>query len=160
MRRYIAYFWYVMVHKFWVMVEGRKLGIGWWRLFVHDFTKFYLFTEFIPYARYWFNPDGSPREYDSGQTAKEYMDFQIAWQHHYKHNAHHWDHWTAKNYVTINAQDKPEPDEMPYDDMLEMLADWAAMSRTKGGSAKEFYHNKKHTIELHPKTRKQLEMIL
>ena len=80
--RYRRYLSYVLRHKLYVLRAARKLGIP-WRGLVHDVSKFRP-SEFIPYARYFYNPDGSNRTrcgatgYYQGADTGEGA-FEIAW---------------------------------------------------------------------------------
>jgi len=60
MRAYISYLKYILRHKWFVFWEACKLGIPWLGL-IHDWHKF-LPDEFFPYARYFYNPDGSKKQ--------------------------------------------------------------------------------------------------
>ena len=98
-RRHWSYFKYVVRHKWFVMVGGfrlmrgsslpvSKLGLL-WRLVVHDMSKF-LPSEWFPYARALYGPDG----------AKKYLpspEFDVAIMKHYHRNAHHWVYWLLSN---------------------------------------------------------------
>ena len=60
MRAHWSYLKYVLRHKWYVLIECVRLGIIWQGLW-HDWHKF-LPSEWFPYARYFHNPDGSPRQ--------------------------------------------------------------------------------------------------
>jgi hypothetical protein len=117
MRRYWAYFLYVLRHKWFVLVEGVKLGhIPVWMLIVHDWDKF-LPSMFIPYAHHFYNADGTPAiQRDSGN----YSGIEEQVRRHVRRNKHHWEYW----------KDKDEP--MPEVHAWEMLADWRGAGLANG----------------------------
>lgn len=130
MRRYLYYFLYVLRHKWFVFLQCCKFGIPWLGL-VHDWSKF-LPSEFIPYARYFHNPDGTPRQRrddtgyykptDTGDVA-----FDFAWLLHQKRNRHHWQWWILpEDYGGI----KVLPMQEKY--RLEMVADWIGAGLAQG----------------------------
>lgn len=85
MKRHIAYLKYVLRHKWFVFLAGLKTGAPLWRLIIHDWTKF-LPSEWIPYARTFYAPDGS-------KQCLESLEFNVAWLKHIHRNSHHWQHW-------------------------------------------------------------------
>lgn len=94
MRRYIIYLWYIMRHKWFVLCACISHGIP-LRGLMHDFSKLRP-SEFIPYARYFYNPDGSKREHKRDKTGYYKptdtgdANFDFAWFLHQKRNRHHW----------------------------------------------------------------------
>lgn len=84
MRRHIAYLKYVIRHKWYVFLACLRFGL-FWRGIKHDWTKF-LLSEWMPYARTFYAPDGS------GQYKPDPL-FDRAWNHHQKANSHHWQYW-------------------------------------------------------------------
>ena len=60
MRRYIAYAQYVLAHKWYVFLAGCRLGLPWLAA-LHDLSKFSP-AEFGPYARFFYETDGSKRQ--------------------------------------------------------------------------------------------------
>lgn len=92
----------------------------------HDESKLSA-MEFTQYRNFFHPCDGE-------QKNKE--EFKKAWEHHKKHNAHHWEHWTQLNPT-------------PYDDafLVMNVIDWVAMGFRDGFSdAKTFYESKKDKI--------------
>lgn len=65
-------------------------------------------------------------------------DMKDAWEHHKKYNRHHWQTW---------ARDKPMEESFCID-CIHMLVDWMAMSYEFGGTARSYYENNCHKIEL------------
>lgn len=124
----------IIQHKFWVCVYGRQCGLGVWQALVHDLSKLGK-AEFGPYARNFFNPDGSKKE-RSKEPAQEWTE---ALNHHYKSNPHHWNHWVhQKGEKTYMAH-------FPVRYVREMVADWMAAGKVYSGSmnvAKWYSENK------------------
>jgi hypothetical protein len=97
MRRHLAYLQYVLRHKWYVLNSGWSLGIPLLAL-LHDNSKF-LPSEWFPYARHFYNPDGSKRTRlqkdgfytdDPGDAA-----FDRAWLTHIRRNKHHPQYWVT-----------------------------------------------------------------
>jgi hypothetical protein len=97
MRRHLAYLQYVLRHKWYVLNAGWSLGIPLLAL-LHDNSKF-LRDEWGPYARHFYNPDGSKRTHlqkdgfytdDPGDAA-----FERAWLTHIRRNKHHPQYWVT-----------------------------------------------------------------
>lgn len=120
MNKYIKYFWYIVKHKWYVMIECFKRGLI-WRGVAHDLSKF-LPDEFIPYAKYFYGKklekncyncnrnigvqcsinyaglgDGRQAITCSGFIAKNEYRFNIAWLKHIHRNPHHWQYWILLN---------------------------------------------------------------
>lgn len=96
------------------------------RVHLHDQSK-YSDEEFAAYRRK-FHP--TTEESTSGEDAEALAieNFNKAWEHHYKNNPHHPGYWTDK--------------EMTLDAIIEMLADWVAMSIKFHSSTRDFWENK------------------
>lgn len=84
-KRHWAYLKYILRHKYYVFVEGRKLHVPLYLLILHDWSKF-LPSEWLPYARTFYKPDGT-NQYD------ETVEFARAWMFHQHRNKHHWQYW-------------------------------------------------------------------
>lgn len=121
---------YVIEHKKNVFIEGRKLGLGIWQLLKHDLSKFSL-IEWFGYANFFFNPPYGVHYKNKEdklfsnrvKNQKIRAAFNLAWLNHKHKNKHHWQYWLDikdKKIVAIK---------MPKRYMLEMLADWNAVSR-------------------------------
>lgn len=79
-------------------------------------------SEFFPYARHFYNPDGlSKPDYDN-----DYW-FEKAWLLHQHRNPHHWQHWVLEkdNGETICIPIKPT-----Y--LKEMVCDWIGAGKAQG----------------------------
>jgi hypothetical protein len=102
-----------------------------WRGFIHDTSKFFP-SEFIPYARFFHNKDGSKKTKrdktgfykptDTGNKAFEY-----AWNSHSKRNRHHWQYW-----VTPREDGTFKVLNMPPKYIHEMVCDWIGAGRAQG----------------------------
>ena len=136
----MSYLWQVFKHKWFLIVAGLRVGgIPFYRLLIHDWTKF-LPVEFIPYRKK-FTLKNCPKE-----------QWEKAWEHHWKNNAHHWQFWVVGN----------QPFDMGESYAREMVADWLAASRG--------YHNHWNIqawldanfkkMNLHPWTIRRLNKIL
>lgn len=159
MKRYLNYLWYVLRHKWFVFLQCCKFGIPWLGI-LHDWSKF-LPSEFMPYACYFHNPDGSPRQirdstgyYKPTNTGD--LSFDFAWLLHQKRNRHHWQWW-------ILPEDEGKIKVLPIPDKyrLEMLADWSGAGRAQGApDITAWYAKNKDKITLHPATRTWIETAL
>lgn len=139
------YLKFVILHKWYVYREGRKLGLGFWQCARHDMSKL-TWVEFIPYMIRFEGPLANKEKWvsnranyhlDSAQVTDyftamniaedEYTmlrvavdyDFNIAWLHHIHNNPHHWNHW-----IIQNDTDGVEVIRMPEKYAKEMVADW------------------------------------
>ena len=146
MRRYLAYLSYVLRHKWYVFLACRKLGIPWLGV-IHDLSKFRP-SEFLPYARHFYNPDGSKR----ADTIDQAFDF--AWLLHQKRNKHHWQWW-------ILPEDAGGAKVLPMSARYrrEMLADWTGAGQAQGkfGTTPWWYTANKSKMQLDPGTRFWIE---
>ena len=159
MKRHWAYLKYVLRHKLFVALECFRAGKV-WRGLKHDWSKF-LPSEWIPYARYFYEKDGSKRQvrdssgyYKPTDTGDEAFDF--AWLLHQKRNRHHWQWWVL-----------PEDDGgtkvlmMQLNDMIEMICDWKGAGRAQGvedwKNVKPWYDKNGCKMQLHPLTRSLVE---
>jgi hypothetical protein len=111
----IRYACFVLKHKWYVLVFGRKVGgIPLRQLLIHDMSKFSR-AEFPAYRR---------RSFE-GLSSKS-PEFQKAWRHHWLCNPHHWEYWAN------HADGWLRP--MPEVYVREMVADWQAANKTYGST--------------------------
>ena len=111
----LKYLWYVVQHKWFVMLECFKEGL-YWQGIIHDLSKFSP-AEFFSYAlRFFYKTE------DQERLEKIRNAFFYAWLHHLHHNKHHWDHWILEG----------KPLKMPKKYVIEMICDWRAMGRSLG----------------------------
>lgn len=156
--KHLRYLWYVLRHKWYVYLECRKLSVGFWQAFIHDWSKF-LPSEWFPYVDYFFgdgngikrgrNDTGYYKPGESGDSA-----FDLAWLKHQHRNPHHWQWW-------ILIQDEDDDKVLPITDgyRREMLADWrgAGKAQGHGDNTREWYQKNKGKMQLHPETRRWIE---
>lgn len=149
MKRHIAYFKYVIRHKWFVFLACRRCRVSLWQSIIHDWHKF-LPSEWGPYAHTFYTPDGSKRYVETPE-------FAAAWNLHQKRGKHHWQHW----FITWDRGES-EPLEMPLKYAREMVADWWGAGRGITGrwDALTWYNQNKERIKLHPYTRITVENIL
>jgi hypothetical protein len=103
----------------------------------HDFSKF-LSSEFEGYRQFFYPTSEEIRSVDV---------FNRAWNHHCKHNQHHWEYWI------IPEKERNLIFDMPQEMILEMLCDWTAMSLFFKDLPSEFYARKKQEMILSSSTR-------
>jgi hypothetical protein len=142
MLRHWNYLKYVLRHKWFVFVACRACKVSLWQALIHDWHKF-LPSEWGPYARTFYKPDGSKQYVESDEFSK-------AWNLHQKRGKHHWQHWliTWDRGVT-------EPIEMDMKYAHEMVADWWGAGRAITGKwdLPSWYSKNAHIIQLHKNTR-------
>jgi carbamoylphosphate synthase large subunit len=94
----------ILLHKWFIVVVGRKLKVPWWNLLIHDLSKF-LPSEFPHIARKFFG---------TGDDEKGFKSF---YSLHIHRNRHHPAYW-------IDKSDIASP--VPMIIVKEMLADWVS----------------------------------
>lgn len=147
--RYVQYLRYILIHKWYVLLECCRLRIPWLGL-THDLSKL-LPSEFFAYADRFFGKGIS----DFPDQVKR---FRVAWLKHQHRNPHHWQHWFQ---VEVEPDDSSTlAQDMPLRYRKEMLADWLAMARVSGGSAADWYRKNRDKIYLHHKTREYVDGFL
>lgn len=109
----------ILVHKWWVFYYCCKLGIPWQGI-THDLSKF-SYTEFSESIKF-YKGNSSPIP-----EAKRIQGYSLAWQHHKGRNPHHYEYWTDNydNGITCIK--------MPYNYVLELVADYIAAGKTYNG---------------------------
>jgi hypothetical protein len=137
---YLKYLWYVIKHKWFVMIECFKVGI-YWRGLTHDLSKL-LPSEFFPYANYF---------YGNGKNDKE---FNKAWLLHQKRNPHHWQYW-----LLYEDEGRLTTLDIPIKYRKEMIADWIGAGRAITGkdNTKKWYELNKNNMLLNRETRNWIE---
>lgn len=151
---YAKYLWYVLRHKWFVLLEACKMGIPWLGI-IHDLSKFRP-DEFIPYARHFYGKDAKQWRDETGYykpTDTGDFEFDYAWFLHQKRNKHHWQYWSQTiEYGEIEVYDIPE------DYLKEMLADWRGAGRAQGKpDTAAWYQKNKDKMILEPGTRLWIE---
>lgn len=153
MNKYWKYFKYIMEHKKNVFIECWKEGL-YLHAFTHNLSKFSP-SEFIAYARYFY-----------GDKEKYKEQFDLAWEHHFMNNKHHWEYWCydLEEYwmgsIKLEYCKLKTPNDMPYKYIKQMICDWKGMSRKFGDTAQEFYLKNYNKMELSDKTRLTIELEL
>ncbi len=182
MNKYWQHFKTITKHRHKVMKLCFKIGLYKQGL-LHDLSK-YSSIEFFTSAKYY---QGTSSPIDAEKKDKGYS---FAWLHHRGHNPHHWEYWVDNfepkpiqttgefipsipskyskrqtihytKYISI-----PEPIEIPYNYLIEMICNMIAAGQTYLGdkwnkeSPLEFYNKNKERMLLHDETRKQLEFLL
>jgi hypothetical protein len=144
----------ILTHKYWVFHYCRMLGIT-WRGVTHDLSKFHP-VEFWESVRYW-NGKSSPIP-----RCKEDKGYSIAWQHHKGHNTHHYEYWID------NLDRGGTPIKMPWNDLLELIADWLGAGRAYLGreftlqGEVDWFENKiqNEHPKIHPATENMIRIML
>lgn len=166
MKKHWLYFKYLMRHKYFVFVAGRKTGVSLWRLIIHDWSKF-LPCEWLPYVRNfygdynWYTLVDSTLKYQPGFTgrgmAQVRAEFDRAWLHHQHANPHHWQHWNLRE-----DSGALKLLEMPSHFAREMVADWMGAGRAITGKweAAAWYESNRSKIKLEKGTRSFVEALL
>ena len=154
--KYIKYLWYLIRHKWFVMLECFSVGL-YYRGITHDLSKFRL-SEFIPYARHFSGNIKTGRDktgyYKPNNTGDDAFD--SAWFLHQKRNDHHWQYWTMPNDDgTISTF------EMPLYVVMEMVCDWKGAGRAQGTpDTRKWYSANNAKLRLHDETRKIVENMI
>ena len=161
MKRYLNYLKYILKHKWYVWKECKAKGL-YWQGFVHDLSKF-LPDEFIPYAKFFYNPDGTKRTktdkvgyYKISNSGD--INFDMAWARHCKRNRHHWQYWCApQDYDGMIIFDMPEK----Y--VKEAVCDWVGASLAQGFDRKNihvWYKHNRNKCQLSNVTAKRIALEL
>ena len=140
---YWNYLKYIIQHKWLVGVECAKMGM-FLHAITHDLSKF-LPSEFFPYAEKFFSGDYAYKYHEVENR------FNFAWLLHQHRNKHHWNYW-------VDAEGAAVP--MPAKYVKQMIADWRAMGRNFGDTAKEFYVKNQSRMKLHHSTRDLIDRLL
>ena len=161
----IRYFWYVLRHKWYVMLECFKLK-QYWRGVTHDLSKF-LPDEFIPYARYFYGKYRKQSElntyektyyWDCIKTQEQVEeDFNLAWLKHQKRNKHHWQYW-----ILEEDSGKQILLPMPKIYYLEMICDWKGAGKAINGKddTRGWYEKNYLNIKLNKETRGIIQSLI
>jgi len=129
--KHFQYLWYIIKHKWFVLIAGLRIGASIWRLLIHDMSKL-LPSEWFAYANYFYRrkkkvvytigSNGEKKDIPppkADQLGQEFdwndpqrLAFDTAWLRHQKRNAHHWQYWLLvedKNWWSINSFDDGGP---------------------------------------------------
>ena len=152
MKKHLQYARYLARHKWFVFVAGLRTKAPFWRLIIHDWSKF-MPCEWFPYTEFFYG--AKPTNETWKQWSKDRFD--DAWLHHQHFNPHHWQHWVLKNdNGTTRAL------YMPVKFVREMVADWMGAGRAITGKweAQAWYEKNKDKMVLHVSTQQLVERLL
>jgi hypothetical protein len=134
--KHLKYLWYVVKHKWFVFLGCVRYGIIWQGI-IHDLSKLSK-EEWSPYVEHFYGTPNKAR-------------FLEAWKHHWRNNPHHWNYWVRDGLALP----------MPRCMVLEMVADWRGAGKATGNpDTKAWYRNNRDKIQLHDRTRKEVEELL
>jgi hypothetical protein len=130
------------VKQVWVSIQKHLINEFWIDDFMfhkitaligrHDESK-YSVEEFEGYRQYFF---------PINEKEKNKNQFNYSWNHHQKNNPHHWQYWIMHEKGKLMAL------EMPFEYIIEMLCDWAAMSLNFNDKPFSFYNKEKENMLL------------
>jgi hypothetical protein len=142
---YWRYLKYVFRHKWYVLLECKKLNMLWVGI-VHDLSKFSI-AEWKAYAEWFQSDQGHKFKGESPEHERMKAAFQKAWEHHWKNNQHHWEYWVV-NWTEGLCN------EMPKNYVIEMVADWKGTGRAQGhgDDVVEWFEKNQGRLKLHPAT--------
>lgn len=113
---------------------------------LHDASK-YEDEEFYPYLYHF---------YPSQAGANDEVAYDRAWNHHQKHNPHHWQYWILQKDSGARVLL-----DMPENYVIEMLCDWSSFQyKNPESTANNWYTNNKDKMLLSENTRKVVEKYL
>lgn len=147
MKKDFQYIRYILRHKWFVFVQCVRYRII-WRGLVHDISKL-LPSEWVPYRDFFYG--------DRVDKISVKNSFNMAWLKHIHRNSHHW------QYYVLHEDDGSQVVlEMPYTDILEMVADWvgAGIAITGRIVVWDWYDKNRNNMILHSKTRDEVEALL
>lgn len=109
----------------------------------HDNSKYYD-EEYYPYL-HWF--------YSSEAGADDEVAYDRAWNHHQKHNPHHWQYW-----ILQKDSGKQVLLDIPENYVIEMLCDWSSFQyKNPESTANKWYNDNKDKMLLSENTRSLIE---
>lgn len=152
----LQHFKTITYHKYLVMQGCFRVGLYWQGL-THDLSK-YMPSEFWVGAKYY---QGTRSPNNAEREAKGYSS---AWLHHKGRNKHHYEYWIDYSTKEIEGGMKPAP--MPVRYVVEMFMDRVAASKVynketyKDSDPLNYFLQGKSMNLLHPKTARQLELLL
>lgn len=152
---HLKYLRYLLRHKWFVFLAGLTTKVPFWRLVIHDWSKF-LPCEWFPYVEKFYGSWRSRAEKNPSDFLI-HLRFDYAWLHHQHSNLHHWQHWILRN-----DDGSEEVMEMPENFVREMVADWMGAGRAITGKweAAEWYLRNNAAIKLHSYSRLRAEELL
>ena len=162
--KHFQYLWYLIRHKWFVLLAGIKIGVSLWRLVTHDISKFFP-SEWFPYVDYFFDKEklnnevfayGFPCEGAPWGTFGEDR-FDIAWCQHQHRNDHHYQYW-----YLLKDDGEQFPVGMPDAALKEMVADWAGAGKAITGKWEVdiWYRQNKHKMKMREEDFERVEQIM
>ena len=164
---HLRYLWYVIRHKWFVLLACLKLRVPLHQAIIHDWQKF-LPCEWFPYVAYFygnypkFDPNDSGKWVRRGYYGPTTRDiqpaFDRAWLHHQHYGPHHWQHWLLRE-----DDGDVKALAMPERFVREMVADWIGAGQALGkgkNDAYGWYQAHKAMYVVHPDTQRQVEALL
>lgn len=154
MKKHWKYLKYLLRHKYFVFVAGRRIGgISLWRLLIHDWTKF-LPVEWFAYVEMFYGEarrlkKEEPDDFKYWNAVEPYqVAFDNAWLHHQHWNKHHWQHWVLRN-----DDGDMKLLKIPQKYLREMVADWCGAGRGITGNWEvwKWYEKTRWKILMHPR---------
>lgn len=142
-----------LIHKFWVFRYGLVTRAPLWRLVIHDWTKFTP-AELPAYAQKFYGVEA------------DHLAFARAWNHHQKHNDHHWEAHVLQSAHSLSPIKAGSPLPMPEGAVREMVADWLGAERSYGGTMPlsladfHWYAKERPNMVLHEETARMVEKVL
>lgn len=100
----------------------------------HDLSKLSK-QEFVPYRIKFFPTEEEKKVLTETKINKIFV---AAWNHHKKHNNHHWENWTKTKHPGVF------PNDTGY--VVHMVCDWMAMGMIFNDTAKDYYNKNKNKI--------------
>ncbi len=151
----LKYIKYLIIHKYYVMVECFKRGL-YLQGITHDISKI-LPDEFFPYLDKFYNFKQFPdKSIIYGIKTKETVNnaFNFAWLKHIHRNPHHWQFW-----ILQNDNGSKNCIEIPEKYIKEMIADWigAGIAITGKNDVINWYEKNKDIIKLNADSKILLE---
>lgn len=161
--KHLYYARYVALHKYFVFIGCRRLGVNLFQALIHDWSKL-LPVEWIPYTNHFYGSKPIQRDETGYYDASKQDDaFVFAWLHHQHLNPHHWQHYVLK-------RDDGDVRVLPMKEkhIREMVADWFGAGLTQSiiegwdhkPNPKVWYEANKGHILLHPDSVKILLPLL
>lgn len=145
MRFHLKNLRYLLLHKYYVFLECRRLGVPLWIAILHDWDKF------LP--KVWLAYSCFHAATDPAERARLLPAFQQAKMIHQRRNKHHWQFW-----VFIDDDGEIICLPMPEVYRREMLADWWGAARALNKpDLPGWYSACRAQILLHPETRAWLD---
>ena len=154
----IGHFTTITHHRHLVMKGCFAVGLYWQGL-LHDLSK-YMPEEFIPGCTYYKDGKRSANNEEREATGRS-----LAWMHHKGRNKHHLEYWC--DYTVDKTVKYPIAGvRMPVNYVVEMYIDRVAACKNYQKDAYsesnplDYFHKGRSHLLLHPRTAKQLEILL